>query len=63
MARIHGIHTNPKPSCPECESTMRLIRPGPYNEWNPFWGCYSYPNCEGTRNIGEDGYPEEADDE
>lgn len=35
------------PACPDCGSPMaqRNGRNG------PFWGCTTYPNCRGTRNI------------
>jgi len=57
MAR--GIQTKPEPYCPECGACMVLKRPRKGQEWEPFWGCDRYPNCRGTRQIREDGKPEE----
>jgi len=41
---------------------MRLRRPKQGQTYKPFWGCSQYPDCKGTRNIGEDGKPESDDD-
>ena len=38
------------PSCPKCGKSMRKIvaRKGRY-AGKSFWGCISYPECNGTR--------------
>ena len=43
------------PVCPKCGKPMRKIiaRKG-RNAGNPFWSCTGYPECNGTRNWGED---------
>ena len=51
------IRSKPEPWCPECGAMMVLRRPKSYQDWNAFWGCPGYPDCEGTRNIDEDGLP------
>lgn len=38
---------------------MILHRPKPHQNWKAFWGCQNFPDCKGTRNIGEGGKPEE----
>ena len=53
-----GIQTEPKPHCPECGAQMTLRRPRPGQAWEPFWGCFQYPDCQGKRNVGADGKPE-----
>jgi len=58
-----GIQTSPCPYCPECGAQMVLRRPKPHQDWEPFWGCSLYPDCEGAREIGEDGKAEALDDE
>jgi DNA topoisomerase-1 len=57
MAR--GIRTHPKPYCPECGAQMVLRKPKKHQDYDPFWGCSQYPECRGSRNIQEDGTPEE----
>jgi len=58
MPRI--IHTSPAPACPECGGLMVLRQPRPGGKtFEAFWGCQSYPNCHGKRNIDEDGFPED----
>ncbi|MCX6802583.1 MAG: topoisomerase DNA-binding C4 zinc finger domain-containing protein [Candidatus Diapherotrites archaeon] len=37
------------PLCPECGSTMAL-RTGKFGS---FWGCNMYPNCVGTKRLGQ----------
>lgn len=56
-ARMAGIQVKPEPWCPECGAKMRLRRPKKGQDWQPFWGCSQYPDCEGTRGIAEDGTP------
>jgi len=56
-----GIQTYPEPYCPECGAKMVLRRPKSHQSWEPFWGCSQYPECRGSRNIGEDGLPEDDD--
>ena len=41
----HSVATDPL--CPKCGYPMRR-RSGKFGE---FWGCNSYPQCKGTRNI------------
>ena len=57
------IQTKPVPTCPRCGGQMVLRRPRPkaVKQFVPFWGCsnFSNLNCKGTRNIQEDGWPEE----
>jgi ssDNA-binding Zn-finger/Zn-ribbon topoisomerase 1 len=52
------IQTKPVPYCPECGARMSLRRPKPDQSWEPFWGCSTFPECRGTRNIMSDGKPE-----
>jgi len=56
------IRTKPVPYCPECGAQMKLRRPGPNADWEPFWGCNRFPHCRGTRQIMDDGTPEPDDD-
>ena len=60
-----AIRTKPVPYCPECGAQMRLRRPNPAwsRQFEPFWGCSAYPDCNGKRNIMEDGRPEMDADE
>ncbi len=37
------------PTCPDCGATMTLRR----GKFGAFWGCSMYPNCLGTRKLGE----------
>jgi len=32
--------------CPECGSRMALREPDRSDDWDAFWGCTNYPNCE-----------------
>ncbi len=52
-----NIKTHPRPHCPDCGAQMVLRRPKSYQDWEPFWGCSEYPDCEGSRNIDENGEP------
>ncbi len=38
------------PTCPECGSPMRVVRPRLNDKWKAFWGCtqYSVTGCRGT---------------
>ena len=56
---MRGIQTEPAPYCPSCGARMVLRKPRQDQDWEPFWGCALYPACKGTRQIGEDGKPEE----
>jgi ssDNA-binding Zn-finger/Zn-ribbon topoisomerase 1 len=60
-----GIQTKPVPYCPDCGAQMVLRKPRSTSrtQFIPFWGCSLYPDCRGSRNIGEDGKPEEDDDD
>jgi len=53
------IKTKPEPYCPECGAKMILRRPRGNQEWRPFWGCSEFPDCYGTRQIDQNGEPEE----
>ena len=55
---MSGIQTKPEPYCPDCGAKMKLRRPRPNRQFDPFWGCSQYPNCRGVRQIGEDGNAE-----
>lgn len=55
------IRTSPEPHCPECGGRMVLRRPSPGQDWDAFWGCGSYPDCRGTREINDDGTPDMDD--
>jgi topoisomerase-like DNA binding C4 zinc finger protein len=33
------------PECPKCQGPMRMRK----GSRGPFWGCQSYPQCDGTR--------------
>jgi restriction system protein len=60
MAEVKGTHAATSvaevapaasaPLCPRCESPMvlRIARRG-VNTGEQFWGCSTYPNCQGTR--------------
>ena len=61
MARVIMLY--PKPYCPKCGATMKLRRPKSVKTFEPFWGCSTYPDCNGTRNIDADGKPEDDFDE
>jgi len=52
-----GIQTKPEPYCPDCGALMRLRKPKAKQSWDAFWGCSQYPDCKGTRQIGENGKP------
>jgi ssDNA-binding Zn-finger/Zn-ribbon topoisomerase 1 len=56
------IQVKPEPYCPVCGAKMKLREPKPHQDWPPFWGCSQYPDCEGTRNIREDGKPDNEGD-
>ena len=53
------MQTKPEPYCPECGAKMVLRRAGLFapGKFDPFWGCSEYPDCRGTRDIGDDGKP------
>lgn len=53
-----GIQAYPPPYCPLCGAKMVLRRPRAGQDWPPFWGCSQWPDCQGKREIGEDGRPE-----
>ncbi len=38
-----------KPDCPKCESRMVLKKPPAGKHWKAFWGCSTFPECDGTR--------------
>lgn len=42
--------TKSAPSCPNCGSPMKLVRPRPTDKWKAFWGCtqYSVTGCKGS---------------
>ena len=45
---------NKAPACPVCNKPMRQRKAGngPH-AGQPFWGCSGYPDCRGTRQIGD----------
>ena len=49
------VRTEPKPYCPSCGGMMILRHRR--TDKKPFWGCNSWPDCDGTRDIDEDGLP------
>ena len=53
-----SIQTKPEPYCPLCGAKMVLRRPKPHQDWKPFWGCSQWPDCNGKRQIREDGKPD-----
>jgi ssDNA-binding Zn-finger/Zn-ribbon topoisomerase 1 len=56
---MRNIQTKPEPSCPISGAhPMKLRRPKPGDSWPPFWSCKSWPDCDGTLEIGPDGKPE-----
>jgi len=57
-----NIHTEPKPYCPECGAKMVLREPRGRQQWDPFWGCPEWPDCDGKRQVMEDGTPEPDDE-
>jgi hypothetical protein len=42
---------------------MRLIRPTPPDDWEPFWGCSRFPGCKARLEIDADGFPDYPDGE
>lgn len=61
---MSGIQTKPEPWCPLCGARMVLHKPGPGKKTRrAFWGCSEWPDCEGTREIREDGTPEDDEGE
>jgi len=54
-----AIQIKPEPFCPECGAKMVLRRPRPDQSWLAFWGCNRFPECKGTRQIDENGKPED----
>jgi hypothetical protein len=38
------------PTCPNCGSPMKVVRPRSADKWKPFWGCtqYSVTGCKGS---------------
>lgn len=48
-ARI-AARSGATPTCPECGKPMRKRTSGK----GDFWGCSAYPDCRGTRNVGEE---------
>ena len=55
---MRPIFKKPEPGCPICGAKMRLKEPKPgQSYYEPFWGCPNYPDCKGTRDIGDDGRP------
>jgi len=38
------------PTCPNCGSPMKVVRPRPLDKWKAFWGCtqYSVTGCKGS---------------
>lgn len=47
-----GLEEADAPTCPECGGKMRrrMARSGK-NAGKAFWGCTSYPECRGTREV------------
>lgn len=45
--------------CPECGAPMKLRTPKPGQSWRAFLGCSQYPDCRGTRQLADDGEPEQ----
>lgn len=41
---------NSYPSCPKCDAVM-TEKTGRYGA---FWGCSGFPNCDGTRKLGDE---------
>ena len=37
------------PLCPDCGAPMALRK----GKFGSFWGCNMYPNCMGTKKLGE----------
>lgn len=54
-----NIRTKPEPYCPKCGARMILRRPRNQQQWRPFWGCPMFPDCDGKRQIDDDGLPEQ----
>jgi len=48
-ARLTARSEPNAPSCPECGAQMRKRT----SSRGQFWGCSNYPQCKGTREIGE----------
>lgn len=60
---VRAIRTKPEPVCPECGALMVLRRPKIGQNWQPFWGCKLWPECDGKRQIEPDGTPEDDDED
>ncbi len=48
-ARLKARSEPDAPDCPECGASMQNRT----SSRGPFWGCSTYPQCKGTRNIGK----------
>lgn len=46
-AREEQRNSEPSPSCPQCQQSMRRRR----SAKGEFWGCTGYPACKGTKPI------------
>lgn len=55
-----NIRLKPEPKCPDCYEIMVLRTRK--SDGKKFWGCSTWPECSGTRNIMPDGTPEEDED-
>lgn len=45
------IQQQPRPYCWKCGGQMYLRIPKPNDDWQTFWGCSEYPDCDGSREI------------
>lgn len=45
------IQLQPRPYCWKCGGQMYLRRPKPDQDWEAFWGCSLFPDCDGTLQI------------
>ena len=58
MTTPANIRLKPAPHCPDRGGRMKLRRPKLKDAWEAFWGCASWPNCQGTRGVQPNGLPE-----
>jgi len=59
QARTPAKPTDPKaPLCPQCGKPMtrRTAKNGP-KSGSAFWGCSAFPDCKGTRPLGDQTHP------
>lgn len=64
MAQRGEAQPDKAPACPDCGAVMRLrtAKADPH-AGNKFWGCAKYPECRGTREVGDGVDPADRPDQ